>query len=245
MDKKKALERLSLEEAAAIYPDFPSGNVIETERPDFLISSDSRVTGIEVVNYVRGQGAGGSADRRNEILQQKVVDRGRREFESNHLEPLMVHFSWDLNRYPRKTDVPFIATSAAEVVEQYIPQTLFGHTRISSDRFSNTLLCTFVSSINAMRVRNDRQALWSSISAGFVSVSEDELQRLLASKATKAQGYLQDCDEMWLLIVADGRYMSSTAELLQEEARVSQLQTAFQRVLFYDRWDKQVTSLTG
>jgi hypothetical protein len=54
MDKKKALERLSLEEAAAIYPDFPSGNVIETERPDFLISSDSRVTGIEVVNYVRG-----------------------------------------------------------------------------------------------------------------------------------------------------------------------------------------------
>jgi hypothetical protein len=69
MDKKKALERLSLEEAAAIYPDFPSGNVIETERPDFLISSDSRVTGIEVVNYVRGQGAGGSADRRNEILQ--------------------------------------------------------------------------------------------------------------------------------------------------------------------------------
>ncbi len=61
----------------------------------------------------------------------------------------------------------------------------------------------------------------------------------------RAQGYLQDCDEMWLLIVADGRYMSSTGELLQEEVRVSQLQTAFQRVLFYDRWNKQVTSLTG
>jgi hypothetical protein len=48
-----------------------------------------------------------------------------------------------------------------------------------------------------------------------------------------------------LLIVADGRYISSTGELLQEEVRRIQLQTTFQRVLFYDRPNSLITSLTG
>ena len=245
MNEKKALERYFLEEVAAIYPDFPSGTVIDAERPDFLVSSDSQFTGIEVVNYVRGQSAGGSDYRRNEILWQQIADAARREFESNHVDPLMVHFLWHSNRYPRKVDVPLIAASAAKTVEKYMPQTLFERTQISGERFLDTKLCAFVNSIYVTRVRNVRQVVWSSISASFISVSANELRDLLASKNIKVREYLKRCNEVWLLIVADGKYMSSTGELLQEEARRTQVQAPFQRVLFYDRPNNLITSLTG
>jgi len=245
MNEKKALERHFLEEVAAIYPDFLSGTVIDAERPDFLVSSGSQVTGIEVVNYVRGQGTGGSDYRRNEILWQQIADAARREFESNHSDPLMVHFMWHSNRYPRKVDVPLIAASTAKVIEQYIPQTLFERTHISDNGFLNTPLYAFANSIYVTRVRNVRQVVWSSVNASFISVSANELRGLLASKSIKVREYLRRCTEVLLLIVADGRYISSTGELLQEEVRRIQLQTTYQRVLFYDRPNRLITSLTG
>ena len=245
MERKKALERRFLEEVATIYPDLPSGSVIETERPDFLISSDSRVTGIEVVNYVRGQGSGGSDHRRNEVLWRQIADEARRIFESNNSDPLMVHFSWHSNRYPRKADVPEIAANVAETVERYVPNAVFERTQISGDNFLHTLANMYLDSIHITRVRNTGQAIWASIGAGFVSVSAPELQSILTSKNSKVREYLQRCDEVWLLIVADGQYISSTGELLPEGTPSSQFQSAFQRVLFYDRWNKQITSLTG
>jgi hypothetical protein len=56
MIDKKALEPLFIEEVTAIYLDFPSGTITDSERPDFLVSSGSQATGIDVVDYVRGHG---------------------------------------------------------------------------------------------------------------------------------------------------------------------------------------------
>lgn len=245
MSDKKALERYFLEEVAAIYADFPTGSIVNGERPDFLVLGDSQVTGIEVVRYVRGQDARGSDHRRNEVLWQQIADEARHEFESNHSDPLMVHFVWHPNRCPRKVDVSLIAASAAEAVGQNVPQALLERTQISDESFVRTPLYKFVDSIYVTRVKNVRQVIWSFISAGFVSVSVNELQPLLASKNTKVQAYLRRCDEVWLLIVADGRYMSSTGELLQEQSQSSRFQTSFQRVLFYDRLNKLITLLSG
>jgi hypothetical protein len=77
MSDKKALEPLFLEEVTAIYLDFPSGTITDSERPDSLVSSGSQVTGIDVVDYVRGQDSGGSDYRRNELLM--AVNSGRDE----------------------------------------------------------------------------------------------------------------------------------------------------------------------
>jgi hypothetical protein len=246
MTDKKTLERFFLDEFIAIYPDFPSGAITETERPDFLVQGESHVTGIELVRYVRGQGKGygGSAFRRNETLRQQIADEARREFESSHSDPLMVHFLWRSGPHLRKADVPDIAASAATIVGQHVPQTLFGRIRIAGNELLDKVLEEFVSTISVMRVRNKQQALWSSIDAGFVSVPANELQELLASKNAKVPKYLQRCDEAWLLIVAEGGHISSTAEL-PEDVRHYHFRSRFHRVLFLDRTNRQVTTLTA
>lgn len=245
MKAKKDLERQFLEEVAAIYSDFPRGSVIDAERPDFLISNDCRTTGIEVVNYVRGQDSGGSENRRNEVLWQQIADEARHSFESDHADPLMVHLLWHSNRYPRKAEVPVIAANVADLVERHVPEAVFERTQISGDNFMHTPAHEYLDSIHVTRVRNTQQVIWAPIWAGFVSVSALELQRILTSKNSKVREYLQSCDEVWLLIVADGRYISSTGELSEEVARRVQIRGLFREVLFYDRPNKMVLSLAG
>jgi hypothetical protein len=133
MGSKKALERSFLAEVIAIYPDFPSGAIISTERPDFLVSDESHITGIEIVRYVRGQskGYGGSVDRRNETLRQQIAEKARREFGSKHSNRLGVRFLWHSDRRLRKADVPNIGAGAVKIVGKHIPRTLLGSTRIA------------------------------------------------------------------------------------------------------------------
>jgi hypothetical protein len=244
MNDKKALERFFLNEVAAIYSDFPSGTFADTELPDFLVSSACQVTGIEIVNYVRGQDRVGSDHRRNEMLWQKIANDARREFESDHSDSLMVHFLWHSDRYPRKADVPAIVTSAAKIIAEHMPQNIFESTRIAGNKLSSTPLHAFVSSVHVTRVRKRRQASWSYINAGLISVSANELQQSIASKNTKVPEYLQRCDEVWLLIIADGGYIYSTAEL-PEDIRQVYFRSPFQRILFYDRPNRRITTLTG
>jgi hypothetical protein len=245
VSEQKALERLFLHEVAAIYQDFPSGTIANIERPDFLISGESRVTEIEVVRYMRGHDSGGSDYRRNEILWQQLADEARREFESNHSAPVMVHFLWHSDRNPGKADVPRMALSAAKIIAEYMPQNIFESTRIAGNESVGTPLHAFVSSIHVMRVRSRRLASWSSIDAGFRSVSTNELQQLTASKNIKVPEYLQRCDEVWLLLVADRSYISSTAELSAEEVSQAYFPSLFQKVLFYVRSNRRITALTG
>lgn len=245
MNEKKALERSFLDEVRPIYPNFPFGATAETEQPDFLIFGQSHITGVEVVRYVRGQGKdrGGSADRRNDALRQQITVEARRKFELSHSGPLMIHFLWHPGRHLRKRDVHEIAAEAANIVEQSKPHALFDKTRIADDELLDTALGEFVSSIMVTRVRNERQVLWSSIDAGFVSVSPSELQQLIALKNAKVPDYLRRCDEVWLLIVADGSYISSTADL-PEDIHGVRFPSLFRKVLFYDRPDRRIVTLS-
>jgi hypothetical protein len=243
MSEKKAPEHLFLDEVATIYTDFPSGTITHTERPDFLLSSGSHVTGIEIVNHVRSQDRGGSDYRRNEVVWQQTADEARREFESDHSDPLMVHFLWHSDRYPRKADVPAFATSTAKIIAEYMPAHIFESIRIADNILQNTPLRSLVSSMHVTRVRNRQQVSWSSINACFISVSVSELQQQHTSKSAKDANYLQRCDEVWLLIIADGGYISSTVEL-PEDIRQDTFRSSFQKVLFYDRPNRRITTLT-
>lgn len=242
MRDKKNRERLFLNEVAAIYTDFPSGTISDTERPDFLVSGSSQVIGIEVVDYVRGQNDEGSVHRRNEMLWQQVADKSRQEFEIRYPIPLMVHFLWRSGRYLRKTDVQRIATDAATLIGQHIPQTLFGSMRIDHREFQDTVLRGVVRSISVTRVRNTQQVHWSFIDSGFTSVSVSEIQELITSKDAKVSEYLQVCNAAWLLIVADGLHISSSADL-PEQLQQAHFQSLFEKILFYDRPSRRVTTL--
>jgi hypothetical protein len=241
MEAKKVRERFLLDGFATVCTDFPTGIIENTESPDFLISQGSRVIGIEVIDYVRGQDGRGSTHRRNEMLLQELAIRARHE--SLYPYPLVVRFLG----HPPGQQLPKINTSrlaldAAETVGQFVPETLFEGVRIDSDQFKGYVLQTVVASISATRVRNARRASWSVVSAGFVSASVQEIRELVAYKDAKVPTYLQRCHEVWLLIVSDGTSISSTLDL-SVDVRQQLVASRFESAYFYDHQGKQAIRL--
>lgn len=241
-DSKKARERQFLEEVAELYPDFPQGEIIEGESPDFLIRQDTYGTGVEIVDYVRGQNKGVSAERRNEVLWQKIADVARHEFESKHSDPLLIHFMWNHHYLLRQTEILQLAQESTKLIETHIPVGLFETMQIDSDEMEGSILEGVCHSISVTRVRNSKQTLWSFVNAGFIEVKANELQYLIDSKNDKIQEYLGLCETVWLVIVADGRFISSNIDLTSLTAH-NVYSSMFEQVLVYDRVNKRVHQL--
>jgi hypothetical protein len=215
---KKKRERLFLDEAIALYKGFPMGEIIEGETPDFKIIQDNLVTGIEMVEFIRGQNKGGSTNRRNEILWQEIAKFARSEYECKHSEPLMVRYLWD------------------------IPQLLFEQIRIGNELIENTQLEDICNSIYITRARNSDQVLWSFVSVDFTDLQSEEIQNIIDRKTENIGDYITQCKSVILLIIAEGFLMSSTISLtkMTEEFIYS---SPFDQVLLYDRTAKRVISL--
>jgi hypothetical protein len=166
-DNKKARERQFLEEFSINYPEFPAGKIVDSESPDFLIEQGTKIVGIEIVDFIRGQNKGESAERRNEILWKKIANEARSKFEAKFSAPLLVHFFWN-NRYIlRQSETSQLADSALGIIEKHIPENLFESVHVGSDEFDDILLEKVCHSITVWRVRNEKQSLWSFISSGW------------------------------------------------------------------------------
>jgi hypothetical protein len=238
---KKSRERLLLSEVAELDVDFPSGTIIGDESPDFLIKLNNQVLGIEIVDYIRGQTSGESNNRRNEMVWKNIADKARVEFESKYSIPLVVQFFWYPHRHPRQTDVKQLAGYVSSLVANHIPSEYFAIVQISNNELGNTLLERFLRSMTICKVK--KQSLWSFVGGGFIEVQVDEIQWLLSSKNDKVNGYLKKCDSVWLLIVANGRYISSNVDL-PKNVLGHNYQSQFERVVFYDRFSRKVFPLT-
>lgn len=242
VDNKKVRERQFLDEFSSNYPEFPAGKIIDSESPDFLIEQSTKHIGIEIVDFIRGQNKGESTDRRNEVLWQKIADEARKKFEAKFDTPLSVHFFWN-NRYIlRQSEISQLADCAVSLIERRIPEKLFESVRIGYEELDNSFLEKVCHSIKILRVRNEKQSLWSFISSGWTEVQTNEIQYLLDSKNEKVSDYLQSCDTVWLIIVADGRYISSNIDITS--ASISHVyKSSFEKVFVYDRISKRVFPL--
>jgi hypothetical protein len=242
MDNKKIRERKFIDEIAQIYSGFPAGEIVDTESPDFLIKQNSKVIGVELVDFVRGQVEGESAERRNEILWQKVANKAKEIFKTKHDVPLLIYFRWNKRHFLRQAEISQLSNDVVRLVENHIPAQLFDNIRIGLDELDGTLLEQVCYSITITRVRDDKQSLWSFISSGWIAVQANEIQHLIDAKNSKAQEYLRRCDEIWLIIVADGRYITSNIDMPELTAN-NLYASSFEQVLVYDRISKIVFPL--
>jgi len=241
-ENKKIRERQFIEEFSKNYPEFPAGKIVDHESPDFLIEHDSKIIGVEIVDYIRGQIKGESAERRNEVLWQKVANEARKKFEAKFTDPLSVRFFWNPRHNLRQSEISQLADSAVEIIEKHVPVQLFENIRIGSDELEGILIGTACNLISVWRARNEKKSLWSFVNAGFTEVRNNEIQHLLDSKNDKVQEYLRSCDTVWLIIVADGRYISSNIDTTS--ASISHVyKTSFEKVFVYDRISKGVFPL--
>jgi hypothetical protein len=242
MTAKKQRERSLLNEFKSIYSDFPSGQIIEFEEPDFLVPTEMGIIGIELVDYVRGQSKNGSVLRRDEKLRERIANEAKAEFEAKHQTPLMVQIHWYGHRHLSKADVRLLASSAAELIEKCVPPEIFDMVRVGRERLAGTPLERFVPFIHVTRVRTAEQSSWSSTESGWIEVFVEELEELISLKDAKIDAYLQNCAIPWLIIVADRGHISSSVAL-PDTVKQYPFQTRFDRVIFWNRLNQSVITL--
>lgn len=234
MARKKDRERNQLKALKSIYPGFPCGTIVDHEAPDFLIRTDSETVGIELVDYVRGQGdPGGSVARRDEVVRLRIAEMAKAEFEATHGVTLEVHFFWYPHRHPSKSIAKLLASEIAGLVSRFIPQETHVRATVKRDQLGGTPLEEYLHSVFIVRLKNSGSGVWSEVASAWVEVAIDELQQLIGSKDIKIDQYSKVCDSVWLVIVTDELHLSSFAELVAHVKR-HRFQTDFGRVIWFD-----------
>ncbi len=229
---------------------FPEGEIEKLKQPDFRITLNNGTRiGIEVTEYFRGQGKmGGSALRRDEKIRQKIADTAKMLYESKFNVPLWVTFNPCHNLKMKGKCEEDVATALVEVIIDNIPDTSSGETRIYLSETENPIFQNIFSSLWIKRLRGSKSSVWGIVEAGFTSINVKEIQGIIDGKLPKIPKYRCKCDLVWLLIVAEGRHLSSSIDTdWISKLNNHQFDSEFDCVLFYDDVAKavEVLSFTG
>jgi len=223
----------------SLYAGLPSGAVIADEEPDFLVWNGEKNCGIELVQYVRGQGKGGSRLRWREELHDQIVASAQKKHEARSLTALSVHVHWFHHRELRGSDVEWVSDELSKLVSEY--ELLEINESIAIEPDYRAQINDFITRVSLRRRSSGRNA-WSNVEVGPGEADGRELQDLISLKNVKVGTYLKKCAEVWLIIVADGQRISSSGEL---NNRVQQMKfkSEFYKVLYFDAETESVIEL--
>jgi hypothetical protein len=237
--KKKELERRYLERVKSRYTAFPSGTLIADEEPDFLVRDAEKNCGIEIVQYVRGQGKGGSRLRWREELHDQIVASAQKKHEARSIITLSVHVHWFHHRELQGRDVEWVSDELSKLVSEC--ESLEINESLAIEPDYRAQINNFITRVSVRRRSSGRNA-WSNVEVGPAEADGLELQELISLKNVKMSRYLKKCSEVWLIIVADGQRISSTGEL-NNRVRQMKFESAFDNVLYFDAEAESVIEL--
>lgn len=249
---KKDRERQLLRAFGSVYPHIPSGQLDDFERPDFVLSADEgTVMGVELVDYVRGQGEGerGSTELMDEKDHEAVVREAEAMFSAENRASVQVNVSWHPGRHLKKSHQGTLAAALAELVERNAPREVLEPAAIERDQLRKTPLRRFVADVFVTRLTGKGKGAWVSFESTWPEVGEEEIQRILDSKDEKVEGYrehvcqhYETCDAVWLVIVAEGRYAASLVDL-SDTVESHRFRTSFDKAVFWDKLNRTVITL--
>ena len=229
-ESKKEWERRYFDRVKALYGGLPSGIVIPSEEPDFLVWNGEKNCGIEIVQYVRGQGKNGSRLRWREELHNQIVGSAKLKHEARSAIALSVHVHWFHHRELRGSDVEWVSNELSELVREYESLEINESTAI--EPHYRAQINDFITRVSLRRRSSGRNA-WSNVEVGPAEADGRELQDVIALKNPKVETYLEKCSEVWLIIVADGQRISSSGEL-NNGVRQMKFESEFDNVLYFD-----------
>jgi hypothetical protein len=241
---QKAREGAHLRRFRDHFAGFPEGEVVSSESPDFLIKAQPRWIGIELTEYhVQDPDEGhGSRMRAQEKTEDRVLLTASEQHQSKGLPPVAVYVLWNPHRAFSRRRIQELATVLADLVQEYLP--VLGHeVAIHRRHPERRSLPEEVGSLTVDRRINFSKNSWTSVRAGFVpTLTPPELQKIMQDKEAKVPSYRQECQEVWLLIVAHGFEPSTFGELGPQQED-HEFESSFDRVFFLHHADEYVAEL--
>jgi hypothetical protein len=208
----------------------------EPPAPDVLFHEGGKQIGVELTTSVTDKQARGV-----EEGVEKMVIHAKRRFEASGGPPLLVGISWKEDARPERAARKRIETALSELVNQHQPS-IGCETELRWSEIPDSLQ-SFVYRVDIRRWPNLRHGLWQSPKATVVQQRrQDEITERLAAKDAKVTKYREHCDELWLLLYAEGNKHSSWWQL-SDEAALKTYSSQFDRVFVLADFPRRVVEL--
>ena len=196
---QKAREWAYLQRFRENFADFPEGEVVPSEHPDFLIMAQPRWIGIELTEYhVQEIDEGrGSRMRALEGTENKILRTASEQYQSRGLPPVVVSVLWHPHQALHRRRIQKLAADLANLVHEHLSETGQSVTIRRRGHPAWRSLPQEVASLTVVRRMRISKNSWTSVRGAFVpTLTPPELQQIMWNKEAKVLSYRQHCREV-------------------------------------------------
>lgn len=234
--RKKELELRQFELFRKAVLDFPPGEIICDESPDFLVSIDENNSlGVELVE-IRNDSESSDAGHL-----QKLVKKAQCKAEESNLPPLAVDIFFNNSARLRPYGIEYLATKIVEEVRgEVVADRAMPHSWMPKQDDLKQIIAGF-------HIRESNRSIWMADPGGLVNENFAQcLQNTIDSKNKKYSEYREKCTGCWLLVYSDAENLERGGEShyeLSEEMKEQEFKSSFERVYFMSGYQSTVTRL--
>lgn len=240
---KKYLERQYLDAVRVLLADFPLGDILEREQPDFLVRTSDRVIGIEITELHRVNDGQPVSMQGREAIRDQIVQRAKALYDCDGLPPIdcCVHLK-DLSY--RRTEIEPLAAKITELAKRNIPPEGTLAKCEQYDWVNREYFPEEVDSIRVARFAGLAESFFGTAGSAWAEpLTPDTLRAVIETKDGKIDEYLRQCDEVWLVIVTDSRTISTWFNSA-DQVKAAAFMTRFARVIILRNFGRELIELT-
>jgi hypothetical protein len=237
---QKEVERQHLHSFRGLCPGFPAGNLTEGETPDFVVTTPSgwRI-GIEHTQVFKQPGADGTPEQADEATKNFITMAAKQHAEALGLPPVRVTLFF--NPHYLRRSVGNRRQSLTKAERQSVAEKIAAFVAAKMPDEGGFVECDWrpgqprqVDLIHIDRQQRRGRHVWWCLEMN--AIQSDAIERFQEAITKKDKNYetcISECDECWLLVVANSFQSSGTIH--QDSASILQTYTSpFTRVYFLD-----------
>ncbi len=198
--RKKQIERRQLGLFRNIFPDFPKGEIVSAEKPDFLVKGETQNFGIEITELHREPSNNGITLQAQDELLKRICTKAEQIHVEKGILPVHVVLHFDDSFLLKKRHIAELSNWIAEYIEDHIP--VMGEI-VQEEKFIQSS-CDFPEAIWRIQIiglsEEEKSVFWSPHAISVLDITPEQIQRTLDKKKALYQSYRAQAEEVWLLI---------------------------------------------
>ncbi len=212
MKDKKDYELFHLLQFKEVFNDFPVGEIVSSESPDFIVNTGSDKIGVEVTKIFKSPRSGEPPVQAIEATCRKIAASASKICEEKKIPPLTVSLHFVRKQQILDIRRDQLSQQIADFVCNNIP--LQNAYRSFHARFDGSFFPEHIHAITIGRFSALTKHHFNVPSADWAQKDfSAEIQQAINSKNQKLINFNNSCSEHWLLVVSDGSGPSSFFDL--------------------------------
>jgi hypothetical protein len=228
----KKSELFYSEKFKEIFPDFPKGQIVLDESPDFLVKTSCEIVGIEITGFYRQTSSSTNPPlQQRQSVRHKIVALAKSNYDQSGLPSVFVGVHFNLNFHCPKSEIQMISERLVNLAEKSLSNSVEEKIWRRDD-----IQLKGIDLLSVKKVNYLTKSHWSVPLASFVpTVDPQQIQDILDDKSVLWSEYRKKCDKIWLVIVMN-RFDPASFSMISEAALENEYSYNFDSafLFFYD-----------